>query len=312
MIDEMDDLYEIVGEEIKRGGERPGLMARARAEADGNPEKAKSIYIQYRVAELAENRQREAEKRVRVEAARKADPVQEKMAPIFTLLGFEVSAEEPEKWIAKERTGSGVKPPESPLAKSNAPRPSATYLTRPIRPSPNPINGQSATHSEIRTSRQPDFDLQPSDRSKRISASEEPADPDVKAANSRKRPTRWLWFYTYVYLPFGVLTSFAPALAEYDKLGEAGYQIELNSIIFAPIVVFDIFVCFLIYGLHKRRYWAWMCNWIYLGIFVLLNSAISKQSWEVYFVTVILLSLIFFLPNYIYFKKRRSLFNGKN
>jgi hypothetical protein len=45
MIDEKADLYEIVGQELKRGEERPGLIARAIGEAEGNPEKAKSLYI---------------------------------------------------------------------------------------------------------------------------------------------------------------------------------------------------------------------------------------------------------------------------
>ena len=255
LIDDLDDLYEIVGQEINRGEERPGLMARATAEADGNTEKAKSLYIRYRVAELETNRQREAEqkakaeielfpevlakarksipaydalsaeeklkfpllakylevespkillqaglhqhhtignidaavqryKRVikrfpneqearyaqkqlnRISAARKADPVQEKLAPIFTLLGFETSTEDPGKWIAKERTGSGVKPPESPLAESNASRPSAADLTRPIRSDPNPVSKQPAADSEIKPSKQPDFEQQWSDSSK--------------------------------------------------------------------------------------------------------------------------------------------------
>jgi hypothetical protein len=56
----------------------------------------------------------------RISAASKADPVQEKMAPIFTLLGFETSTEDPGKWIAKERTGSGVKPDESRVVRSDA------------------------------------------------------------------------------------------------------------------------------------------------------------------------------------------------
>jgi len=106
--------------------------------------------------------------------------------------------------------------------------------------------------------------------------------------------------------------SFVLTLVEYDKLKEAEHQIEINPLIIVPIVIYGIFICFLIYGLHKRRFWGWTCNWIHLGMTVLLNAAISKQSWGVYMVTVILLSLIFFLPNYIYFKKRRLLFAGRS
>jgi len=55
MIYNMDELYEIVGQELKRGEERPGLMARAIAETEGNPDKAKSIYIRYRIEQLKEH-----------------------------------------------------------------------------------------------------------------------------------------------------------------------------------------------------------------------------------------------------------------
>lgn len=127
---------------------------------------------------------------------------------------------------------------------------------------------------------------------------------------SRKIATRWLSFYTYAFLPFKILTSFVPLLAEYDTLIEQGYKVELDPLIFVPIVVGDIFICFLIYGLHKKKLWGWICNWIFLGAMVLLNPIYLKMSFGAYLVGVILLSLTFFLPNYIYFKKRRFLFEG--
>jgi len=55
MIYNMDELYEIVGQELKRGEERPGLMARAIAETEGDPHKAKSTYIRYRIEQLKAN-----------------------------------------------------------------------------------------------------------------------------------------------------------------------------------------------------------------------------------------------------------------
>lgn len=55
MIYNMDELYEIVGQELKRGEESPGLMARAIAETEGDPHKAKSIYIRYRIEQLKAN-----------------------------------------------------------------------------------------------------------------------------------------------------------------------------------------------------------------------------------------------------------------
>lgn len=60
MIDDMDHLYEIVGQELKKGEERPGLMARAVFEADGDPNRAKSLYIKYRIEQLRENSNQES------------------------------------------------------------------------------------------------------------------------------------------------------------------------------------------------------------------------------------------------------------
>ena len=126
---------------------------------------------------------------------------------------------------------------------------------------------------------------------------------------SRKIATRWLSFYTYAYLPFMILFSFVPLLAQYDTLVELGYKVKLNPLMFVPIVVSDIFICFVIYGLHKKKFWGWVCNWIFLGAKVLLSPVYYKISFGAYLVAVILLFLIFFLPNFIYFKKRRFLFD---
>ena len=129
---------------------------------------------------------------------------------------------------------------------------------------------------------------------------------------SRKIATRWLSFYTYAYLPFMILFSFVPLLAQYDTLVELGYKVKLNPLMFVPIVVSDIFICFVIYGLHKKKFWGWVCNWIFLGAKVLLSPVYSTMSFGfgAYLVSVILLFLTFFLPNFIYFKKRRFLFEG--
>lgn len=127
--------------------------------------------------------------------------------------------------------------------------------------------------------------------------------------SSNELPSRWLKFYVYVFLPFRIFTSFVPTLAQYDKLIEAGYKVELSPLTFVPTIIWDIFICFVIYGLYKRRHWAWICNWIFMAIMVLMSPIDFQKSFGAYIVAVILLSLIFFLPNYFYFKKRRSLFS---
>ena len=130
-------------------------------------------------------------------------------------------------------------------------------------------------------------------------------------ANSIKLTTRWLWFYTYVYLPVTILAGFILNFVQYNRLKEDGYEIEVSLqiiLLILYLVSYFVFTCFLIYGLHKRRFWGWICNWISLGVTVILNRAFSLDSWNKYIFGVILLSLILFLPNYIYFIKRKSLF----
>lgn len=132
--------------------------------------------------------------------------------------------------------------------------------------------------------------------------------PIFEQKGSAVLPTRWLKFYIYIFLPFRILTSFNQTLAQYVTLIWAGYDAQLTPMTFVPIIIWDIFICFVIYGLHKRRIWGWICNWIYMGMMVLISPINFQNSIGAYIGAVIILSLAFFLPNYIYFKKRRLLF----
>ena len=134
---------------------------------------------------------------------------------------------------------------------------------------------------------------------------------ETSADSSKELSTRWLKFYTYGVLPFKIITSPVAMLADYDRMIEAGYNASLNPSAFIPVVIFDIFICFLIYGLHKKRLWGWICNWVFLGlmIFSALNFRISFGA---NVVAIISIFLIFFLPNYFYFKKRKYLFLSKS
>lgn len=132
---------------------------------------------------------------------------------------------------------------------------------------------------------------------------------DFQSPSPPKFSTRWLSFYTFVYLPFGFLTSFVLILAEYDKLVERGYVVTFNPLGLVPIITEGIFRCFIIYGLHKRRLWAWICNWFLLCSTVLINPIFYARDIGPYLVAVVLLGIVFFLPNFFYFKKRRVLFS---
>ncbi len=123
--------------------------------------------------------------------------------------------------------------------------------------------------------------------------------------------TRWLKFYTYVILPFKIITSPVVILADYDTMVGAGYSASLNPTVFIPVVLVDIFICFIIYGLHKKRLWGWVCNWVFLGLMIF--SALNYQiSFGANAVSIIFLFFVFFLPNYFYFRKRKHLFLSRS
>lgn len=141
--------------------------------------------------------------------------------------------------------------------------------------------------------------------------SEDPAKviPEKAIISSKELPIRWLFFYTYIVLPLKIITSPVNILADYDRMVEAGYKASINPSAFIPIAFIDIFICFVIYGLHKKRLWGWICNWLFLGLMI-FSGYNPRISLGANIVAVILIFLIFFLPNYFYFKKRKYLFKN--
>jgi hypothetical protein len=128
------------------------------------------------------------------------------------------------------------------------------------------------------------------------------------SAPAKALRTRWLTFYIYIFLPFMIWASFGSIFRQCLDLKLAGLQVTMAFFDFVPAVVASLFIAILIYGLHKRRLWAWTCNWIFLAYKTLINPIGTSQEVIVYVLTVILTAGCFFLPNYQYFKKRRGLF----
>jgi len=122
--------------------------------------------------------------------------------------------------------------------------------------------------------------------------------------------TKWLSFYTYWLLPFYVFTGFGRILVEYDKLVEAGNNVNLTFQHFVPPIIGGIFTLVVLYGLHKRKMWGWTINWVYLFALVLSSPLGNTREIGAYLVAVFLLGLVFLLPNLIYFWKRKVLFQA--
>lgn len=137
--------------------------------------------------------------------------------------------------------------------------------------------------------------------------------------------TRWLKFWTYVGLPVGTIVAFLFSL----DLPRFRYEI-------VPIAVLCVAVAF---GLHKRKLWAWQWNWlalalvyvaflvpvpirdfdgsfpgfVALGIKMLTSTRWTRDSFGdlalPLAVRLILASLIWLWPNWVYWKKRVGLFS---
>ena len=122
-------------------------------------------------------------------------------------------------------------------------------------------------------------------------------------------PTRWLKFYTYVGIPLGILYWISQLFSILQ---------QPEQVLALVVSAIDIgLLVFLFVGLHRRRLWGWRLNWFVLVLEVLIrpaNAAFTPSELPPnvrlmsYLISVVIISLIWLLPNAIYFRKRRHLF----
>ena len=118
-----------------------------------------------------------------------------------------------------------------------------------------------------------------------------------------KKPMNWYKFVTYVMCPLGIIISLylSYIFNEYSENFEA-----LSWFINAG------FLGILLYGLHNRTTWSWK---LLLGLYI-MNGLFGRfeklDEWGPfpYLIFVIFVMAITTYPNYIYFKKRRHLFQN--
>jgi hypothetical protein len=107
-------------------------------------------------------------------------------------------------------------------------------------------------------------------------------------------PTSWFNFYIYFRLPAGIVFSFI--------LLFVGGLATLTSLI--DIAVIGT----LFWGLKGRKLWAYKMNFIVLSVETIFRPLERANNIIEFLVLAILFSLIWLLPNWIYFKKRKYLF----
>ena len=108
--------------------------------------------------------------------------------------------------------------------------------------------------------------------------------------------TMWLWIYTYIRLPLGVVSILL--------------QISLLTPFYKIYAVLTIFVVLVVaVGLHRRALWGWQFNWLLLTIEGTIMVTHSGPSVGVSALGVVIAAL-WVAPNAVYFLRRRFLFGN--
>ncbi len=116
--------------------------------------------------------------------------------------------------------------------------------------------------------------------------------------------SKWLKFWNYFSLPVGGLLGLLMSLG-----------LPALGIIMVPLAFLQFAVA---YGLHYRKLWAWQWNWG-LVVITYINMLIptptpgshggAAELVVQFVIKLILGSLIWMWPNYVYWKKRKGLFS---
>ena len=114
--------------------------------------------------------------------------------------------------------------------------------------------------------------------------------------DGKARGTKWLRFYTYITIPLNILLWFYLFL-----------PIILNQRDKTHILLLILYV-YTFVGLIKRKSWGWWANWfvLFINSFVLVPDGLS--SFITYSPFYFPVTLLWFFPNAIYFRRRTYLF----
>lgn len=113
-----------------------------------------------------------------------------------------------------------------------------------------------------------------------------------------ERPLKWFKFYTYVLIPLWILEELFVIIGSGDEtFHPAGL---LRIVLFAILLI----------GLLRRMSWAWGLNILVLCLMVWGTAEPFRVAFgfSAFLIAAAVSAIIWFLPNFIYFKKRRHLF----
>jgi hypothetical protein len=149
---------------------------------------------------------------------------------------------------------------------------------------------------------------------------------DANMTSESKLRTKWLSFTIFVlWLGFAINLFNASLFLTTHTASLTIYSVSLtthpvNARTAALLLAMGMLLATVAYGLQKRRLWAWRLNWVIIGlrwIYISVRLAHAGKTSlfnEPNFIAGYLLFLLFLLgivwvwPNYVYFRKRRILF----
>lgn len=133
---------------------------------------------------------------------------------------------------------------------------------------------------------------------------------DYSKNTLRKAPINWLLFYTYVFLPLGILqTVILFFVVPFDSLTNP-YRFLIQVFLLNGVLLVAVMG-----GLHFRKLWAWRLNWVVIGFHLIFGFFAEwgdmSEGWGG-LILVLLFRLamiyIYFALSWRYFMKRRCLF----
>lgn len=135
-------------------------------------------------------------------------------------------------------------------------------------------------------------------------------DPEQNAA-AVKSPLgiKWLIYWAYVHLPFTGIIGIGIGALLVSQIAWLGIIVIA---ICAPYLAASI-------GIYKRKVWGWWLNWLTVALnsinglvpnsYETIGDPITSQVAGEFAVRLFFVSIIWILPNVIYWRKRRHLFS---
>lgn len=121
-------------------------------------------------------------------------------------------------------------------------------------------------------------------------------------------PMNWYKFFTYFRLPTGIalgifsLTSYNYSTFAYNKIALGNFLINIAIIIFAGIALY------MLHTKNKETMTFVVIQLIVECISICINSVYYSNNILSSIISLIFIVIIWFIPNYIYFSKRKNLF----